>query len=118
MIMTKQTLAELEQLNAAIFQAYNAHDVSAVLEHLTDDIEWVEPEGTYVGKTEVGAALEELFDAFPDAAWPTDDVMVMTASDHKTLAITWTMKGPKPASTTGCRRPASTWSSAASRWSR
>jgi steroid delta-isomerase-like uncharacterized protein len=89
----KQTLAQLEQLNDAMFQAYNAHDVAGVLEHVTDDVEWHEPEGDYIGKTEVAAALTELFDAFPDAAWPTDGVVMMAATDHQTIATTFTWTG-------------------------
>ena len=91
--MAKQTLAALQQLNEAMFGAYNAHDAAGVLELLTDDITWDAPDGHYVGKTEVGAALEELFDAFPDASWPMEDVVLMLTPDHKMGAVTWTMKG-------------------------
>lgn len=91
--MTKPTLADLEQLNAAMFAAYNAHDPAGVLALLTDDIEWVEPEGHYTGKNEVETSLQALFEAFPDAVWPTESVVLLPAADHQTMAVTWTWQG-------------------------
>lgn len=93
MIMAKPTLAELEQLTKAIFTAFNAHDPAGVLAVLTDDVDWQEPDGHYIGKNEVEAALKALFEAFPDTAWPMEAVTLLATTDHQTIAVTWKWQG-------------------------
>jgi steroid delta-isomerase-like uncharacterized protein len=87
------TKAEIHDLVDRIIGGYNAHDVRAVLATLAEDITWTEPEGTWHGKEEVGAAVQATFDGFPDSAWPMDQVMVMVNDDHTRLAVTWRWQG-------------------------
>lgn len=91
--MTRPTLEEMRQSVEAMFAAFNAHDVAAVLELLTDDIVWNDPDRSYSGKAAVREMLQETFEAFPDGKWPTDEVVQMVAPDHRRSAVTWRWQG-------------------------
>jgi steroid delta-isomerase-like uncharacterized protein len=98
---TRLTNAELHELAAAVFAAWNAHEVGPVLDLLTEDIVWTEPEGTWHGKGEVSDTIQATFDGFPDASWPMDDVVVMANEEHSMIAVTWRWVGTHTATYNG-----------------
>ena len=98
---TRMTRAELHQLADAVFAAYNAHDVDALLSVLADDVTWSEPEGTWTGKGEVAVAVQAVFDGFPDSAWPKDEVVIMPGDDHSRMAVTWRWQGTQTGTYSG-----------------
>lgn len=90
---TRMTKSELHRVSDAVIAAYNAHDADALLGLLADDITMSEPEGTWSGKAEVGAAVQAVFDGFPDSVWPLDEVVVLPSDDHSRMAVTWRWQG-------------------------
>ncbi len=90
---TRMTRAEIRGLCDSVFAAYNAHDVDGVLATVSDDVLWKSPDVTCNGKDEVAADLQELFAAFPDAAWPLDQMAVLPSEDNATIAVTWRWQG-------------------------
>ena len=65
-------LTDEEAANLATFESiagcWNAHDVARILEHYNDEVVWrnIATGEVYDGKAEIGAFLQELFDAVPD----------------------------------------------------
>ena len=55
--------------------AFNAHDINAIMSHMTDDCVFEASAGPdldgekFVGQEEVKKAFEDVFAAFPDAHW-------------------------------------------------
>jgi ketosteroid isomerase-like protein len=65
------TVADLDAFAAA----FNRHDLETILSMMTPDCVFEASAGDaicgtrHVGQTSVGAAFQEVFDAFPDATW-------------------------------------------------
>ena len=73
-------------------EAWNTHDLQAVLSHYTDDFEMSspfigafagEPSGTLKGKTQVGAYWQNAFERFPDLRFEL--LEVFTCVDSVTI---------------------------------
>ncbi len=90
---TRMTKSELHELAHKVLAGYREHDAEAVVEALTDDIVWTEPEGTWHTKDEVAASIEGTFEGFPDSEWPEESAVVMPSDDHSTVAVTWRWQG-------------------------
>jgi len=88
--------------------AFNAHDVSAIMSHMTDDCVFEASAGPDVngqifrGQQEVRKAFEEVFATFPDAQWRSPKHFV---SGNRGFSE-WTFTGTKTDGTkievTGC----------------
>lgn len=86
----------------AIVDAFNRHDVEAIMSYCADDVEWVMARGpdpwgrTYQGATAVRQALVDRFQSIPDAQWINgeDHVLGDIALSEWTLVGT-TTKGEK-----------------------
>lgn len=94
MATTKSPMTEsaIRAHEEALIRAWNAHDVDGILEHLTDDVVWIQPmQATPLrGKEAVAADLKESFTAFPDMHLPVEDVQVVTSLDPPFYVATWT----------------------------
>ena len=83
-----------------VHQAWNAHHVATILDHLTEDVVWIDParQAPLHGKLAVADSLTEMFTALPDLRMPADDVHVATCIDPPMYIATWTahatMTGP------------------------
>ncbi len=91
---TKQlpmTEAEIRAHAEAVLRAMNDHDVDGLLEHLTDDVVWIEPGHPLRGKEAVAAHQKEKFEAFPDMHFSSDAVPLTTSLDPPCCARTWDM---------------------------
>ena len=89
---TKQlpmTEAEIRAHAEAVFRAMNEHDVDGLLEHLTDDVVWIEPGHPLRGKEAVAAHQKEKFEAFPDMHLSADAVPLTMSLDPPCCARTW-----------------------------
>ena len=91
---TKQlpiTEAEIRAQFEVGLQAWNDHDIDGILEHLTDDVVWIEPlqDAPLRGKEAVAAELKEKFEAFPDMQVLAEDVPLLTSLDPPVYAYTW-----------------------------
>ena len=94
------TEAEMRAVGAQLLEAWNTHDIEAILEHLHPDVVWTDPtlpEPVH-GKEAVRKELKNTFTAFPDFHLPTEDfelyVDTKTQSGVSTWSFTGTMTGP------------------------
>lgn len=94
MATTKSPMTEsaIRAHQDALIRAWNAHDVDRILEHLSDDVVWIQPMQVtpFHGKEAVAAYLKESFTAFPDMHLPVDDLQVVTSLDPPFYVATWT----------------------------
>jgi steroid delta-isomerase-like uncharacterized protein len=94
------TETEIRAVAARMLEAWNAHDVEAILENVHPDIVWTNPtlpEPVH-GKDAVRKELKNNFTAFPDFHLPTEDFEVYVDAENQTGLATWfftgTMTGP------------------------
>jgi steroid delta-isomerase-like uncharacterized protein len=94
-VMTIEDSLALMRRHAA---AWNAHDVQALLELLTDDCIYdaaagSRPEGArHVGHAELEPAFRAIWAAFPDARWDDAEHFV----DGEKGFSTWVFRGTRP----------------------
>jgi steroid delta-isomerase-like uncharacterized protein len=94
--LEKQTITELLD---GFFDAYNRHDLDALLGYCTEDVLWEDPTaGILHGRQPVRSALRNVFTAFPDMKFAKDEVDYFISLDGTRAASSWrltgTMKGP------------------------
>ena len=92
---TRLTEAQMRALADELLDAYNRHDVDALLPHYTDDVVWTEPTlpAPAHGKREVAAALKDTFTAFPDLHVSTDEFALYPDVDGQSAVVTWALTG-------------------------
>lgn len=102
MTTTQSHLTETQIRGVAgeLLEAWNLHDIEAILEHVHPDVVWTEPtlEEPAHGKEAVRVALKNTFTAFPDFHVSAEDFEVYVDTKKQsavgTWAITGTMTGP------------------------
>ena len=78
-----------------VIEAFNQHDIDAILEHFTDDCVWVMASGPAptgrccVGKDEIRRVLAERFQVIPDMRW----VNCTNWVNGDRAVSEWTVKG-------------------------
>ena len=87
----------------ALLDAFNAHDVDAILTFFTDDCVLDTPRGQrFVGKAEVGKGFQARFDGIPDIVYGDD--RHFTSGDRGVSE--WTIRGTQstgePIEVRGC----------------
>jgi len=89
------TEAEIRSIATRVLEAWNAHDVEAILEHIHPDIVWANPTlpQPVHGKEAVSKELRNTFTAFPDFHVPSDDFQLYVDTAGQTAASTWTFTG-------------------------
>lgn len=94
--LEKQIVSDLLD---GFFDAYNRHDVDALLGYCTEDVLWEDPTaGILHGRQPVKRALNTVFRAFPDMTFTRDEVDYFMSLDGTRAASSWrltaTMTGP------------------------
>jgi steroid delta-isomerase-like uncharacterized protein len=84
-------MTDTKQLVMNFFAVSNAHDPDAWAAIVADDIVHHVPNGTYEGKSAVGAYLQTLWHAF-HPVYDLDSISVFTGDDPGIVAVTWTME--------------------------
>lgn len=89
------TEARMREVAEATFEAWNDHDVDAIVDYLTDDIVWSDPSlvEPLRGKEAVAADLGATFAAFPDLRFIEDDFHVFCDGNLGMCLVTWTLTG-------------------------
>lgn len=88
--------------------AFNAHDVSAIMSHMTDDCVFEASAGPDVngqifrGQQEVRKAFEEVFATFPDAQWRSPKHFVSGNRGFSEWIFTGTKTDGTKIEVTGC----------------
>lgn len=90
---TPMTEAEIHAQFEAVLQALNDHDVDGLMEHLTDDVVWIEPGHSLQGKEAVAAHQKEKFEAFPEMQLSPGDFRLTISLDPPCYAHTWDVTG-------------------------
>jgi steroid delta-isomerase-like uncharacterized protein len=87
------TLTAIQERITSLFDAYNAHDVDAIMALCTDDVVWEDPAlpVTAVGRGAVTEVLREQFKLFPDLAFPKEEIELYRSFDHHGAAARWRM---------------------------
>jgi steroid delta-isomerase-like uncharacterized protein len=94
------TEAEMRAVASRMLEAWNTHDIEAILEHLDPDVVWTDPTlpEPVRGKEAVRKELKNTFTAFPDLHLPSEDFEVYVDAANQTGVSTWsfagTMTGP------------------------
>jgi taurine dehydrogenase small subunit len=98
----------MEQMLAAFADAWNRHDVDALMSMMTDDGVFESSAGNtvngerYEGKQAVRAAYASIFVAYPDARWNNARHVVAGDRGFSEWTFTGTMKDGKRVEVTGC----------------
>lgn len=95
MATTKSPIMKESEIRAhqqALLRSWNAHDVDGILEHVTDDVVWIQPlqDAPLRGKEAVAADLKAMFAAFPDMHLPLDDIRTAMSLDPPFYLVAWT----------------------------
>ena len=102
--VTAKTLATIERFN----EAFNRHDVDAIMALMTDDCVFEASAGPQVdgqrseGKHAVRAAYAAVFEAFPDAHWANPRHFTAGNRAVSEWTFTGTQKDGKRVEVTGC----------------
>jgi steroid delta-isomerase-like uncharacterized protein len=89
------TDAEIRAVAGRMLEAWNAHDVEAILELVHPDIVWTDPtvpEPVH-GKEAMRKELRNNFTAFPDFHVASDEFQLYVDTPSQTAASTWTFTG-------------------------
>lgn len=90
----KMTKAQHHAIADELFTAWNAHDVEGILEHMTDDVVFVDPAiEPAKGKEAVRAHLRDNFTSLPDMRFAREDYQLYLSDEDASSIATWTMKG-------------------------
>jgi steroid delta-isomerase-like uncharacterized protein len=98
----------MEQMLAAFADAWNRHDVDALMSMMTDDGVFESSAGNtvngerYEGKQAVRAAYASVFTTYPDAHWGNARHVVRGDRGFSEWTFTGTMKDGKRVEVTGC----------------
>lgn len=94
-IHTQLTEAQMRAVGKEMLEAWNRHDIEAILERLQEDVLWTDPslEAPVHGKEAVRASLKDTFTAFPDFHVPTEDFQVYADAKIQSAVSTWTFSG-------------------------
>lgn len=86
------TEAQMRTFTKKHFEAWNAHDVDAIVALIADDAVYEDPgfDKPAYGKTEIASRLHAVFAAFPDIHFPDELAHVHTNVDHSECVLTWT----------------------------
>ncbi len=89
----KVTISLLDKIQ----DAFNRHDVDAILSYFDEDCEWIMARGPNspngrrcVGKTEIGSVLKKRYTKIPNMRW--EEIQHWVFSDTKALSE-WVVKG-------------------------
>lgn len=88
--------------------AFNAHDIKAIMSHMTDDCVFEASTGPdvdgqkFIGQEQVKKAFEDVFATFPDARWSNPRHFILGERGFTEWIFTGTKKGGVKVEVTGC----------------
>ena len=88
--------------------AFNAHDINAIMAHMTDDCVFEASSGPdmdgekFTGQEQVAKAFENVFATFPDAQWSNFKHYIVGDRGLSEWIFTGTKQGAAKVEVTGC----------------
>jgi ketosteroid isomerase-like protein len=88
--------------------AFNAHDIKAIMFHMTEDCVFEASSGPdavgkrYIGQDQVRKAFEEVFSMYPDARWDSPRHFVLGDRGFSEWVFSGTKKDGSRVEVTGC----------------
>ncbi|MBC6492047.1 DUF4440 domain-containing protein [Flavihumibacter stibioxidans] len=89
-------------------EAFNAHDIKAIMEHMTDDCVFEASAGPeaggqkFIGHEQVRKAFEDVFSSFPDAQWSNPRHFILGDRGFTEWLFTGTKADGTKVEVTGC----------------
>lgn len=97
-----------EEFLQSFVDAFNAHDINAIMSHMTDDCVFEASAGIdfngerFTGQTQVKKAFEEVFVTFPDANWGKAKHFILGNRGFSEWIFTGTKLDRTKVEVTGC----------------
>lgn len=108
LLMSQPNNNVTESFLQSFAEAFNRHDINAIMEHMTEDCVFEASAGPdadgqkFVGQTEVRKAFLEVFETFPDAKWSNARHFVSANRGFSEWIFTGTKKDGTKTEVTGC----------------
>lgn len=108
LLMVQSDKKVTEAFLQSFADAFNAHDVDAIMSHMTDDCVFEASAGpevngqTFTGQQEVRKSFEEVFAVFPDARWRNPKHFVSGNRGFSEWTFTGTKTDGTKVEVTGC----------------
>jgi Ketosteroid isomerase homolog len=107
-IMAQSTQSVKEDFLQSFADAFNAHDINAIMSHMTDDCIFEASAGPnangekFTGQEQVRKAFEDVFATFPDARWSNARHFISGDRGFSEWIFTGTRKDGTKVEVTGC----------------
>jgi ketosteroid isomerase-like protein len=107
-LMAQSNKKVTENLLHSFADAFNAHDIKAIMAHMTDDCVFQASAGPdadgqkFIGQEQVKKAFEEVFATFPDAHWGSPRHFTLGDRGFSEWIFTGTKKDGTKVEVTGC----------------
>jgi ketosteroid isomerase-like protein len=107
-LMAQSNKKVTENLLHSFANAFNAHDIKAIMAHMTDDCVFQASAGPdadgqkFIGQDQVKKAFEEVFATFPDAHWGSPRHFTLGDRGFSEWIFTGTKKDGTKVEVTGC----------------
>jgi len=108
LLMAQSNIQVTEDFLQSFADAFNAHDVNAIMSHMTDDCVFEASAGfdfngeRFTGQIQVKKAFEEVFAAFPDANWSNPKHFISGNRGFSEWIFTGTKLDGTKVEVTGC----------------
>jgi ketosteroid isomerase-like protein len=108
LVMAQSGNTITERFLQSFADAFNAHDVTAIMSHMTDDCVFEASAGPdvngekFTGRAQVKKAFEEVFATFPDARWSNGKHFVSGDRGFSEWIFTGTKSDGTKVEVTGC----------------
>ena len=108
LLMAQSGKIVTEDFLQSFADAFNAHDVKAIMSHMTDDCVFEASAGPdfdgekFTGQEKVGKAFEDVFTTFPDAPWSNSKHFVIGDRGFSEWIFTGTKSDGTKVEVTGC----------------
>jgi len=108
LLMAQSINAVTENFLQSFADAFNAHDVKAIMSHMTDDCVFEASAGSdfdgekFTGQEQVKIAFENVFETFPDAHWGNSKHFIFGNRGFSEWIFTGTKSDGTKVEVTGC----------------
>lgn len=91
--MPTMTVDDIRTRVESFLQAYNDHDVDAIVSQCTEDVVWEDPSLSepLMGREPAAAMLRAMLTAFPDLHFPRDEIEIYRSLSGRRAASRWHM---------------------------
>ena len=107
-LMAQSSTKVSEQFLQSFADAFNAHDINAIMRHMTDDCVFEASAGPdangekFTGQKQVQKAFEDVFRTFPDARWSSPRHFISGDRGFSEWIFTGTRADGTKVQVTGC----------------